>query len=307
MRHDDVRSPSSYRPSEGHSSDHRNQQRENNGLERPQRRESCRSPQRSSQNAKRSSSPHRNRSRSPQHSRRSPQQSRRSPQPHSSRSDQRLERDEYQRQTEEYPRNTERLSSDRRSQGGTIFDRMSSPPQSRRYGESSRGSADLNSNGHNQHFVRTVNNERYEHRIEPHSSDVRTFNGDPPIMQRYQIQQSPHHSPIRYVQAPASNRVVLAPENIELRALRERLLAAEQHGLGLTATIVNYEREIVRMANVVRSYEREINKLQAIVSDIVDDYNSLQRNRWMSVIQRWSHPNDRMNESGPNFPIVLIL
>lgn len=301
MRHDEVRSPNSYRSSDGHSSDHRSQQRENNGLERPQRRDSCRSPQRSSQNAKRSSSPQRNRSRSPQHSRRSPlqsrrspQQSRRSPQPHSSRSDQRLDRDEYQRQpveyprsaerqTADYPRNTERLSSDRRSQGGTIFDRMSSPPQSRRYGESSRGSVELSSNGHTQQFLRTVNNERYEHRIEPLSSNARpaAFNGDPQIMQRYQNEQCPHHSPIRYVQAPALNRVVVAPENLELqlRVLRERLMAAEQHGLGLTATIGSYEREIVKMANVVRSYEREINKLQAIVSAIGNDFNSLLRNR----------------------------
>lgn len=278
MRHDEARSSNSYRTSEGHSSDHRSQQRENNGLERPQRRDSCRSPQRSSQNAKRSSTPQRHRSRSPQHSRRSP---------HSSRSDQRPERDEYQRQIEEYPRSSDRQSSAQRSQGGTIFDRMSSPPQNRRYGESSRASAELSSNGHNQHqhqhFLRTVNNERYEQRIDLLGSNGRPFNGDPHIMQRYQNEQSPHHSPIRFVQAPVSNRVVVAPEraigNPDFRDLRERLLAAHTHGLGLSATIANYEREIVKMANVVRNYEREILKLRAIVSDIVDDYSLLQRNR----------------------------
>lgn len=55
---------------------------------------------------------------------------------------------------------------------------------------------------------------------------------------------------------------MIREETIHLRDLRERLLAAESHCIGLERTVVSYEREIF--------------KLRTLVNGLIEDFESLQ-------------------------------
>jgi hypothetical protein len=128
---------------------------------------------------------------------------------------------------------------------------MSSPPVPRRKQEGPRRSDDSNhNNGHlPQQLFRTVNthtdfNEVVYQNVEP---------------VRYQREQTPYELQRRYM---TEARSPILDDNLDLRNIRERLIAAETHCHGLE--------------NTVLAYEREIHKLRTIVNHLIDDFEVVQ-------------------------------
>lgn len=130
----------------------------------------------------------------------------------------------------------------------SVFDRMSSPPQ--RKHELSRRSIESNERRGNNgglQILRTINgDERINQTIDSR------FHGD---LSQYEVQQR-----ARSVAEPV--RSLTIEETMELRNMRERLIAAETHCYGLETTVKNYEREIF--------------KLRTIVNTLIDDFEVVQ-------------------------------
>lgn len=162
-------------------------------------------------------------------------------------------------------RNRDRLSNE--PPHGSVFDRMSSPPmhpvrrrfRDTRSREDSRGPP---------HFYRTIegnksSNSRYEDQLD--SEEVRLNN--PPNFARFH-RDSPFDYSKRYASGPQEIRGIQAfgmsrfrEDNLEIRDLRDRLIAAEAHCHGLETTVLSYHREIV--------------KLRSIVNELISDFERL--------------------------------
>lgn len=91
---------------------------------------------------------------------------------------------------------------------------------------------------------------------------------DPRLLRSQQRERSPVHENLRYGFAEPEdiNNVVVVDQSIDIRSLRDRLIDAEEHCIGLERT--------------VKSYEREIHKLHKIVNDLINDFEIIHtRNR----------------------------
>lgn len=236
--------------------------------ERRSHENGIRSPRDSYQRSPRTS---KDRQSSPSHSRRSRNRSR---SPYSSRS----RNDQKYHEEEMYHRNSERRSNDRNNHHGmSVFDRMSSPPKPRRHGESSRRSCDSNSNDQLPQFVRTVNSihpahlRNYDHVESIHQGRQEVALSRTLEIDTHVVQRRPEYDLY-------DRRIIVergfTDESAELRLIQERLIAAETHCVGLQST--------------VRSYEREILKLHQIVSELKNAVSELQRFRWST--DNWSVP-----------------
>lgn len=136
-------------------------------------------------------------------------------------------------QIEYSSRQLDRTSIERRI-SHSVFDRISSPPRRRL----DRGSAE-SSNSQLTQFFRSVNGTRdFE---SPHETIVR-------LEHRQHILQVPRN------RSPYETRRDFTEQPIDndpFRSLRERLISAETHCVGLEATVRSYEREITKLRNIV--------------------------------------------------------
>lgn len=153
--------------------------------------------------------------------------------------------------------------NDRSRHGSSVFDRMSSPPPNRRFGESLR-SADNNSNGSQPHFFRTVQVRTYEDAM--YQSQNRQLDIDPRAMVR---DQSPFNNNVRRVEPTGNIAVEIRPRVIgidtiaEMRNIKDRLVDAETHCIGLETTVRSYEREIYKLRQIVRILKNDIETLHS--------------------------------------------
>lgn len=268
QQHSD-RNPDRNRPS-GSSTDHQRNEHSNDNGNHNRRRSrdsnSYRSPRRSKERQTSPTYSHRSRNRS-----RSPQASR-----NSRHDEQNYQRDGYQR------------SPDRQQRHGSVFERMSSP-KPRRYGEPSsrRSEESSHANGQTQ-FIRTIAHPGRNHddalRSFDKSNELVVYQGRE-VARTYEVNDLAQNSQvIRYqddqrhdgqsrragdfpagsrspIQYPATSPRMIAVDEqviVEMRNLRERLITAETHCLGLQTT--------------VRAYEREILKLRHNVNTLIDDF-----------------------------------
>lgn len=152
-----------------------------------------------------------------------------------------------------------RSSSDRNR---SVFDRMSSPPKQRRFGEpsGSRRSIESNHNIEQSQFVRTVNHPAHLRNHDEVSSVYR----DPELVRRLEVDKYTRRdlSPLSVIERDYRNPSRPDENSAELRLMRERIIAAEKHCRGVQAT--------------VRAYEREVLKLQQLVDTLWEDYQTLQ-------------------------------
>ena len=164
---------------------------------------------------------------------------------------------------QDYRRSLDRTSCDRSRNGSSVFDRMSSPPPLRRYGDQivSRRSVESNSNGPQSYFVRTVQVRTYEDAL--HQSNDRALDNDRRSLQRDQSPNNVRRSPDIGLTFDSRPLMVVDPY-VELRNYKNRLAAAETHCIGIETT--------------VKSYEREIHKLRQIVNNLIEDFEILQSN-----------------------------
>lgn len=149
----------------------------------------------------------------------------------------------------------ERMPSERNNHG-SVFDRMSSPPVQRKYREAScsrHSAGSNNSAGRQTHFRGTVNGNPTRYRDYENSSlDVDVRSRRSPFDVRHVLEPD-----LRSIQRPPID------DSASMRSLQERLASAENHCRGLQTT--------------VRSYEREILKLQQIVDNLIEDFEILHR------------------------------
>lgn len=197
---------------------------------------------------------------SPSHIRHSRNRSR---SPYSSRS----RNDQKYHEEEMYHRNTERRSNDRSNHHGSVFDRMSSPPKPRRHGESSRRSYDSNSNDHQPQFVRTVNTIHPAH-LRNYDLVESIHQGRQEVALSRTLEIDTHLVQRRPEYDVYDRRIIIerggsfVDEPAELRSIQERLIAAEKHCVGLHTTVRSYEREILKLHQIVSELQSEVNELQ---------------------------------------------